>query len=87
LYLKKFHWEYHRFVFSVTEDHASIACPINGEDEQWKDAILMYFREFLLLLYLFLYLGYALDENFNDTLVNTLFTNISILGVGSDSFP
>jgi hypothetical protein len=41
LYFRKFHWEYHRFVFIVTEDHASIACPINGEEEVWKDAILL----------------------------------------------
>ena len=39
------------------------------------------------LLYVFFYLSYALDDNFNGTIVNTLFKNIFILGVGSDSFP
>ena len=76
---------YHRFFFSVTENHD--ACPINGEDEEWKDVILTYFREFPLLLHLFFYLSYAFDENFNDTIVNTLFKNIFILGMRSDSFP
>jgi len=36
---------------------------------------------------LLFYLSYALDENFNDTVVNNLFKNIFILGVGSKSFP
>jgi len=36
---------------------------------------------------LFFYLIYALDENFKDIIVNTLFKNIFILGVGLDSFP
>jgi hypothetical protein len=66
-------WKYHRFVFSVTEDYASIACPINREEEEWRDAILMYFWEFLFLLYLFFYLIYALDKNFNNIIVKTLF--------------
>jgi hypothetical protein len=59
---------------------------MNGEDEEWKDAILMYFWEFLFLLNLFFYVSYALDENCKDTIVNTLFKNILILGVGIGSF-
>jgi hypothetical protein len=79
LCFRKFHWKYHRFVFAVTEDHASIACPIIGEDEEWKDAILMYFWEFMFLLHFFFYLNYALDKKCNATIVNTLFKNIFIL--------